>query len=147
MKHRTSLPSQLTLAALLLMPVLPASSQEVQPKALLTVKQIMNAIITPTTGTIWGAYQLETDAEWQAVEDAALSVIAAGNLLMLGGAGPGELEQSREAGWRDANRQMVEAAQLVRTAVANRDEEALSAAGNDALYPPCESCHQQYQSR
>lgn len=147
MKRRTRVFSQLTLAALMLLPVLQANSQEGQPKALLTVKQIMNAMITPMTATIWGAYQLQSDAEWQTVENAALNVIAAGNLLMLGGAGNGEMEQARETEWINYNRQMIDAAQLVLVAVTNRDEEALSAAGNDALYPPCESCHQQYQTQ
>ncbi|MBT6990829.1 MAG: hypothetical protein HN957_02505, partial [Gammaproteobacteria bacterium] len=58
---------------------------------LLSVKEIMNGIITPTTTTIWGAYQLETDTEWLEVQNAALAVIGAGNLLAHGGAGEGEI--------------------------------------------------------
>jgi hypothetical protein len=130
---------------LLAIPVLPQSSSANQP--LLSVKQIMNAIITPTTTTIWGAYELETDAEWLEIENAALSVIAAGNLLVGGGAGAGEQEAAREADWQSFNNQMIAAARAVMVAVANKDEEALFNAGNDALYPPCESCHQQYQSQ
>jgi cytochrome c556 len=52
-----------------------------------------------------------------------------------------------ETDWKTYNQQMIEAARLVILATDNKDEEALSAAGNDALYPPCESCHQQYQAR
>lgn len=122
-----------------------AQTDEHQP--LLSVKEIMNGLITPTTTTIWGAYQLETDAQWQEVRNAALSVIAAGNLLQFGGAGEGEVETAVEADWKTYNQQMIEAARLVIVAADNKDEEALSAAGNDALYPPCESCHQQYQAR
>lgn len=120
-----------------------------QPAAapLLTVKQVMNGLITPTTATIWGAYQLETGAQWQEVENAALAVIGAGNLLALGGAGEGETAQAAEADWQRFNTQMIDAARQVLTAVAARDEEALFNAGNDALYPPCESCHQQYQNQ
>ena len=114
---------------------------------LLTVKEIMNGLITPTTTTIWGAYQLESDAQWQEVRNAALSVIAAGNLLQLGGSGEGESAMAAEADWRSYNQQMIDAARKVIIATNNKDEEALSAAGNDALYPPCESCHQQYQAR
>lgn len=114
---------------------------------LLTVKEIMNALVTPTTNTIWGAYQLQTDAEWLEIENAALGVLAAGDLLASGGAGDGEQQTAREAEWQQFNQQMIAAARQVLTAVAARDEEALSAAGNDALYPPCESCHQRYQSR
>lgn len=118
---------------------------QVQPQ--LTLKQIMNAMITPATNTIWGAYQLETEAQWQTIENAALTVIAAGNLMALGGSAPGESELAQQAQWRQFNEQMIAAAREVLVAVAARDEEALSAAGNNALYPPCESCHQQYQQR
>ena len=113
----------------------------------LTVKEIMNAIITPMTNTIWGAYQLETEAEWQEVENAALTVIAAGDLLKTGGSAEGEMDIATQTEWQQYNNQMLAAAKQVLSAVAARDEEALSSAGNDALYPPCESCHQQYQQR
>lgn len=120
-----------------------------QPAAapLLTVKQIMNGLITPTTATIWGAYQLETEAQWQEVENAALAVIGAGNLLALGGAGDGEVAMAAEAPWQDFNNDMIAAARQVLLAVEAQDEDALFAAGNDALYPPCESCHQRYQNQ
>jgi len=131
--------------SLLYLSVSLAQTEEHQP--LLSVKEIMNGLITPTTTTIWGAYQLETDAQWQEVRNAALSVIAAGNLLQFGGAGEGEVATAAETNWKTYNRQMIEAARLVMTATESKDEEALSAAGNDALYPPCESCHQQYQTQ
>ncbi len=114
---------------------------------LLTVKEIMNAMITPTTTTIWGAYQLETEAQWQEIRNAALSVIAAGNLLQSGGAGEGEAEKAADSDWQNYNQQMIDAARQLIAAIEIKDEEALSAVGNDALYPPCESCHQQYQAR
>ncbi len=122
-------------------------AQTDERRSLLSVKEIMNGLITPTTTIIWGAYQLETDVQWQEVKNAALSVIAAGNLLQFGGAGEGEAAAAVEADWKTYNQQMIEAARLVMLAADNKDEEALSAAGNDALYPPCESCHQQYQAR
>jgi len=134
-----------SLFSLLCLSVSLAQSDEQRP--LLTVKEIMNGLITPTTTTIWGAYQLETDVQWQEVRNAALSVIAAGNLLQFGGAGEGEVATAAETDWKTYNQQMIEAARLVILATDNKDEEALSAAGNDALYPPCESCHQQYQAR
>ncbi len=126
-------------------PVQPQTVDTNQP--LLSVRQIMTAILTPTTTTIWGAYELETDAEWLEIENAALSVIAAGNLLVSGGAGEGEQEVAREADWQNYNKQLIAAAREVIVAVENKDEEALFNAGNDALYPPCESCHQQYQTQ
>lgn len=118
-----------------------------QTGAQLTVKEIMNAIITPMTATIWGAYQLEGDAQWQEIENAALTVIAAGNLLASGVSESQFSARATEAAWQDYNRQMITAARQVIAAVDKKDEEALSNAGNDALYPPCESCHQDYQDK
>lgn len=140
--------TMLLLSLPLLLSALPVPAQDGGDGApLLTVKQLMDALITPTTATIWGAYQLQTDGEWQEVENAALAVIAAGDLLRAGGIGEGEAAMAAEADWQRYNGQMIGAARQVLEAVAARDEEALFAAGNDALYPPCESCHQQYQPR
>ena len=127
--------------------LLTSSAQTVELTPLLTVKQVMNALLTPMTTVIWGAYELQSDAEWLAVENAALGVLAAGNLLAAGGAGDAEITRAQEADWQLYNQQMITAARSVLAAVAVKDEEALSAAGNDALYPPCESCHQQYQTQ
>ncbi len=113
----------------------------------LTVKQIMNVLVTPTTSKIWGATDLKTDTEWLQVEHAALGVMAAGNLLSSGGAGPGETELAAQADWQTFNNRMIAAARQILEAVAAKDEEALFAVGNNALYPPCESCHQKYQKR
>ena len=118
-------------------------ADEVSPE--LSVKEIMNSIVTPATDTIWGAYQLETESQWQEVGRAATAVIGAANLLMLGGTGEGEAEIAGEAAWQRFNQQLLAAAGQVLVAVDKRDEKVLSQVGNDALYPPCESCHQAYQ--
>ena len=128
-----------------LVPMSPFAQESSQP--LLTVKEIMNGIITPTTTTIWGAYQLQSEGEWLEVQNAALAVIGAGNLLALGGAAAGEEATAQESDWIEFNNKMIAAAREVLAAVEVRDEEALSEAGNNSLYPPCESCHQRYQNQ
>ena len=128
-----------------LVPMSPFAQESSQP--LLTVKEIMNGIITPTTTTIWGAYQLQSEAEWLEVQNAALAVIGAGNLLARGGAAAGEEATAQESDWIEFNNKMIAAAREVLAAVEVRDEEALSEAGNNSLYPPCESCHQRYQNQ
>tara|TARA_X000000950_G_C13906490_1_gene657096 strand:+ start:2895 stop:3290 length:396 start_codon:yes stop_codon:yes gene_type:complete len=122
-----------------------SQAAELEPE--LQVKQLMNGIITPATNTIWGAYQLETDAQWQEVENAAYAVIGAANLLAIGGSAEGEADAAATEQWQEFNAQMLAASRQVLAAVAVRDEEALSDAGNNALYPPCEGCHQQYQNQ
>lgn len=137
----------ITFSGMLLISLLFTQYIAAQSEAVLTVKEIMNAIITPTTTTIWGAYELQTEAEWQEIANAALAVIGAGELLSRGGADAEGGERAAQAQWQNYNGQMMAAARQVLLAVEARDEEALSAAGNDLLYPPCESCHQQYQNR
>lgn len=127
----------------ILMSVSAGLADELAPE--LSVKEVMNSIVTPATNTIWGAYQLETESQWQEVGHAATAVIGAANLLMLGGTGEGEAEIVGEAEWQRYNQQLLAAARQVLLAVDKRDENALSQVGNDALYPPCESCHQAYQ--
>jgi len=122
-----------------------SQAAELEPE--LRVKQLMNGIITPATNTIWGAYQLETDAQWQELENAAYAVIGAANLLAIGGSAEGEAEAASTEQWQEFNAQMLAASRQVLAAVAARDEEALSDIGNNALYPPCEGCHQQFQNQ
>ncbi|MBL6747204.1 MAG: hypothetical protein ISP88_14980 [Pseudomonadales bacterium] len=122
-----------------------SQAAELEPE--LQVKQLMKGIITPATNTIWGAYQLETDAQWQEVENAAYAVIGAANLLAIGGSAEGEADAAATEQWQEFNAQMLAASRQVLAAVAVRDEEALSDAGNNALYPPCEGCHQQFQNQ
>lgn len=127
--------------------MLMAVSTSAQDESDLTMKEIMNDIITPATGTIWGAYQLQTDAEWMEVENAAMAVIEAAKQIGVGGKDEAFRLAAQEEDWKQYNREMIAATRSVLTAVAEKDEEALFAAGNDELYPPCESCHQQYQPR
>jgi cytochrome c556 len=134
-------------SGLLAMVLLPGAVLAQESGPMLTVKQLMNALLTPATNTIWGAYQLETQAQWQEVENAALTVIAAAELLAAGGALEADQASAAEADWQAWNNDMIAAAEQVLNAVQEQDEQAVSEAGNNALYPPCESCHQQYQQR
>ena len=110
-----------------------------------TVRQIMNSIVTPTTAIIWGAYELEAESEWMDVKNAALSLIDAGALLNADGLQGEERLIAQEDAWKEFNAQMISAAEKVIEAVEAKDEERLFSVGNDLLYPPCESCHQEYQ--
>ena len=65
----------------ILMSVSASVADELTPE--LSVKEIMNSIVTPATNTIWGAYQLETESQWQEVGHAATAVIGAANLRLV----------------------------------------------------------------
>jgi len=113
----------------------------------LNLREVMTAIIAPMTNRIWAASDVQTDTQWLELEQAALTVIAAGALTLEGGPDGKYSEQSRNADWQEYTQQMMAAARKAIDAIRNHDEEALFAAGNDELYPPCENCHAQYLPR
>ncbi len=125
---------------------IPGSAQDRQAGEM-TEKELMNELITPSTNTIWGAYQLQGDQQWAEVRDAAARLLVAGEALVEGGTGEGERTMAGNAEWQTFTAQMLEATRKVLAAIEARDEEAMSAAGNDDLYPPCESCHRRFQTR
>lgn len=111
---------------------------------LVSIKELMEKTITPATNTLWNAFEPPTeDAEWVALEEAAVTLLAAANVVALGGTGPMDNEWARQPGWQAYNQVMIDAGRDALEAIRNRDHDALLAAG-DVLYPPCEGCHQQF---
>lgn len=110
----------------------------------LNMREIMLAVIAPMTNKLWAASDIQTDTQWLELEQAALTVIAAGTLISQGGPDGAYREQAQNADWQEQTQAMMAAARSAVRAIQNRDEEALFAAGNDELYPPCENCHATY---
>jgi hypothetical protein len=111
---------------------------------LVTIRELMERTITPATNTLWNAFEPPaTDEQWQALEEAAVTLLVAANVNSLGGTGARDNEWVREPAWREFNRVMIEAGKQSLAAIRERDHDALLAAG-DVLYPPCEGCHQQF---
>jgi len=110
------------------------------PAQTLTIREIMESVITPASDTLWAAENPQSDEEWRALEHAAIATIAAATLVAQGGAGPEDDAWASKAEWRAFNDVMLLAARDALAAIRARDLDALFAA-NDALYPPCEGCH------
>ena len=111
-------------------------------RPLVTIKEIMEKTITPATNTIWGAYDPPTeDAQWQSLEEAAVTLLVAANVVAIGGTGPMDNDWVKEPTWKAFNQVMIDAGVDALAAIRARDHEALLAAG-DVLYPPCEGCHE-----
>lgn len=110
----------------------------------LNMREVMLAVIAPMTNKLWAASDIQTDTQWLELEQAALTVIAAGTLISQGGPDGAYREQAQNADWQEHTQAMMTAARSAVRAIQNRDEEALFAAGNDELYPPCENCHATY---
>ncbi len=109
----------------------------------LSIKQIMESVITPATNTLWEIYDPKTDEDWERLEQAALTTITAAILTGQGGSGEGDMMSVKEPGYQAFNQLMINAANDALAAIAKRDVDALQQAGDD-LYPPCEACHLTY---
>jgi len=129
------------LAAISLGVVVPGSAQE---SAGLNLREIMVAVIAPTTNKIWAANDIKTDSQWLELDQATSTVIAAAQLAAQGGADGAYAEQAKNADWQAFIQQLIGAARSAQKAIQNHDEEALFNAGNDLMYPPCEDCHTIY---
>jgi hypothetical protein len=113
-------------------------------RPLVTIKDLMEKTITPATNTLWNAFEPPTsDEEWIALEEAAVTLLAAANVNALGGTGPMDAAWVEAPAWKAFNEVMISAGLDALTAIRARDHEALLAAG-DVLYPPCEGCHTQF---
>ena len=106
----------------------------------MSVKEVMESVITPATNTLWGAEDPQSDQEWQLLEDAAITTITAGKLVALGGTGSSDAQWASKPEWQAFNDVMIKAAVDALQAIRERDIDALHVA-NDILYPPCEGCH------
>jgi len=134
----TLLPAVLAAAGVL--SALPGRAAGDTPSQTLTIREIMESVITPASDTLWGVEDPQGDDEWRVLEHAAIATIAASSLVAQGGAGPEDNAWASKPEWLAFNDVMLKAAQDALAAIRARDLDALFAA-NDALYPPCEGCH------
>jgi cytochrome c556 len=105
-----------------------------------SVREVMEAVITPATNTLWGVGNPQSEEDWRPYEQAAIAVIAAGTLIRTGGAGPDDAARASDQRWRDWSDAMTEAAVSALEAARARDLDAMIEATN-VMYPPCEECH------
>jgi hypothetical protein len=111
---------------------------------LVSIMELMQQTITPATNQIWSAYQEpSTPEEWKAMEDAAITLLAASSLVATGGTGPMDNDWVGQPAWQAFNRAMIEAGRVALEASRKQDIDGLLNAG-DILLAPCEGCHQQF---
>jgi hypothetical protein len=92
---------------------------------------------------LWGAAERPTDEEWAALEEAAVTLLTAADVVGRGGAGPSDAKWAASPAWSAFNDVMTKAGVDALKAITARDRDALAVAG-DVLYPPCEGCHLQF---
>ena len=133
----------LIMASMVLAINLPAHAESTSDIPQITILELMESVITPTTNILWGVEDPKTDEDWKPLEDAAIAVIASGTLMNLGGTGPNDNEWVKDPAWRAFSQIVTNAGIDALKAIRARDLEALFEAGN-VLYPPCEACHLQF---
>jgi hypothetical protein len=128
----------------------PAAAPETKIEPIASVKQIMNAIVTPAStvvyqsvGTVVSAAGIEetapkTDAEWASVGNNAAALAEAGNLMMLEG------RAVDRGDWIKMAQAMIDASKSTMKAVDAKSADGVLAAGAD-LNMTCDNCHQRYQ--
>jgi hypothetical protein len=124
-------------------------SQESPFRPVASVSQLMSTMMDPAADVVWDAvgtvvsndgvehWEPETDEEWGAVLNAAMTVTESANLLMIG-----DRARDQET-WMRMAQAMVAAGQLAIEAAENQDVEAIYGVG-EAVYNACDSCHTLY---
>jgi hypothetical protein len=104
-----------------------------------TVHQIMLGIVKPTSDIIFAVpgKKPANDEEWATVQNAALTLAEAGNLLML----PGRAKDNGE--WVTNAKALVSAGSDAFKAANAKDAKALEDIG-DKIEDTCEKCHGKY---
>jgi mono/diheme cytochrome c family protein len=103
------------------------------------IYQIMRAIVIPAADSVWRvAAEPPKDLQgWTAVQDNAITLAEAGNLLLM-------VNPEKDPGWNKAAQDMIDQANIILTAAQARDEDAVAAAG-DKIYNVCAGCHRTYK--
>ena len=114
-------------------------SQPSAVRIVASVKQIMQAMVIPTSDAVFKAAgdAPKDDKGWADLENSAVTLTESGNLLMIG-------SRVRDSGdWMKMSPAMVDAAATTLKAIEGKSPAALSAS-SDAVYETCETCHGKY---
>ena len=123
--------------------------QELPFRPVASVSQLMSTMIDPAADVVWDAvgtivthdgeehWEPETDEDWAAVLNGAMTLTESANLLMIG-----DRARDQET-WMRMSQAMVAAGQLAVEAAENQDVEAIYGVG-EAVYNACDSCHNLY---
>jgi hypothetical protein len=118
-------------------------------KPVTTTRELMESVVAHAAEVYWGAVQVivdetgvhernpQTDAEWESVWAAALSIAESGNLLMMA---PRAID---DGAWMQFSRSLIEAGVEAAAAAQAHDVDRVFAAG-EGVYNVCTGCHLRY---
>jgi mono/diheme cytochrome c family protein len=114
-----------------------------------TTKELMADVVEPAANVYWeavgsitdknGTVELapKTQAQWDAVRNAAIVVAESGNLLMLDG------RSANHGEWMELSRALIDVGKRARAAAEARDRTAVFDVGAE-VYQACVNCHSKY---
>ena len=107
-----------------------------------SLNEVMVAMVNNAADPIWQAAwrRPETDDTWRALERNAYQLEIAGALLTVPGTGPLDKDWTANPQWIFYSGRLKEAGRNARTAIIDRDIDAIKLAG-DRLVEVCEGCH------
>lgn len=117
-------------------------------RPVVSLNQAMVAIVDHNSHILWNAavdeYAPANDADWHELEHAAVALAAAGNIVLLGGSGAGDLAWVQKPDWAALTQRQTDVALAMMLAVEHKNRAELSKAGDD-LAAACEACHKAYK--
>jgi hypothetical protein len=127
------------LSGLILLAATAAQAQARTFQPIGTVRQVMLGIVKPTSDVVF-KFQFDppkTDEEWATLQNNALNLAEAGNLLLL----PGRAKDQGE--WTRNAKSLIDTGSQAFKAANAKDAKALETIG-DKIDETCESCHAKY---
>jgi hypothetical protein len=127
------------LSGLILLAATAAQAQAPTFQPIGTVRQVMLGIVKPTSDVVF-KFQFDppkTDEEWATLQNNALNLAEAGNLLLLLGRAKDQGEWTRNA------KSLIDTGSQAFKAANAKDAKALETIG-DKIDETCESCHAKY---
>ncbi len=115
-------------------------------KPVISLNEMMVSIVDANSHAIWDVEDKapRTDADWSALEHAAVALAASGNLAMMSGNGPNDQKWTQQADWAKYSAAMSDAGVGSLQAVRTRSVDGLRKAG-DQLVLTCINCHREYK--
>jgi cytochrome c556 len=117
-------------------------------KPVFSVNELMVLMVDQPGELLWDVekkgHAPKSDEDWYQLENQAVAVSAAGNLVQLGGTGPQDAGWAGQPQWQTHAQDLITAGLAARKAAKVHDLTALIAA-NGQIVDACEACHKDFK--
>ena len=117
-------------------------------KPAFSINEMMVMIVDRPGELLWNVEKPgkapKSDEGWYQLENHAVEVAVAGQVIKLGGTGPKDMEWAADPKWQSSADQLIAAAQHARAAAKAKDMSQVVAA-NGEIVDACEACHKVFK--